>query len=435
MNNSENEMESELLVFTNDAIYEDCWLFAVEHKNAMGYCQVLGTSGLVSFLLTIPTVMFGLLGGIALVAAVGRSTVWRAKLRLYAVTQFIIDLLFSTVVGIMHLLLCYGLPWLSYAGVYLHKDGDLDCRIVHFLYSLSFSAMSTLLLASTLDFVLSVRFNGQASPTSTRTAVFGSTLLAVVFALPDLAVCNLWNLDGRIYCSTSATLPSIVILLAEIHRFFFVHGFSQCISTLVLLCILSKITKSLDNTVSLLYGASQAKDNVCNAAYEASEVARHLKEKANFILVRSALMGTTLFLRALLCLWLDIRLYFLRQERRSDARTILYTYIGVKHILDYMVILASAFHYWLYYFNFECLRNDPSRSETSDQDGLVMPVHPNPRASLVRLRQLITFVCKFDYDLCRQLQSLQQALVKTTERRLDREQAVRSHLLLRKPEK
>ncbi|KAF6770624.1 hypothetical protein AHF37_11226 [Paragonimus kellicotti] len=287
--------------------------------------------------------------------------------------------------------------------------------------------MATFIFLSTLNCTLMIQFCGQTPPTASLTVVILAVLFSVTFSFPDLLVTNLWRLDGRLHCSTNANLPKLIILLAEIHRFFLVHGFLQCIFTFGLLVILGRRITQLENTTHHLHAASQSKDDISEIVHEICEVLRNIRRHAEMTLRHSTIMGTIILVKALVRLNIGFELYFFRSNKRTTSRLLLYTLFGVDDIIDYAIILLSAYYYWVYYYHFPAVRshfqNHQSQPDTSDNS--IMPVNPNPLLLLERWAQLVSFTGKFDQDLHNQLLSLHPLVTQITARRVIRDWKMR----------
>ncbi|KAF5403759.1 hypothetical protein PHET_02887 [Paragonimus heterotremus] len=288
--------------------------------------------------------------------------------------------------------------------------------------------MATFMFLSTLNCTLMIQFCGQTPPTASLKVVILAVLFSVTFSLPDLLVTNLWRLDGRLHCSTIATLPKLIILLAEIHRFFLVHGFLQCIFTFGLLVILGRRITQLEDTTHHLHTASQSKDDISEMVHEICEVLRNIRRQAEMTLRHSAIMGTIFLVKALVRLNIGFELYFFRSNNRITSRLLLYTLFSVDDITSYAIILLSAYYYWIHYYHFPAIRShfQKHRSQPHTPDRSLMPANPNPLLLLERWAQLVSFTRKFDYDLHNQLLSLNPLITQITARRVIRDWKMRN---------
>ncbi|KAA3672032.1 uncharacterized protein DEA37_0003609 [Paragonimus westermani] len=417
-----------LIPFDNDDIYTDCSTFAPINVDITGYCQVLASSGLVSGIILLPTILFSLLFGVILVTIHCQSSRTYAGYKLYGIVQWSIHLCFVISVGLLYLFFCRGLPWLGFPGICIHVRSSHSCQTMHFLNSLAFSCMATFMFLSTLNRTLMIQFCGQTPPTASLTVVILAALFSVTFALPDLLVTNLWRLDGRLHCSTNATLPKLIILLAEIHRFFLVHGFLQCIFTFGLLVILGRRITQLENTTHHLHTASQSKDDVSQMVHEICEVLRNIRRQAEVTLQYSAIMSTIFLVKSLVRLNIGFELYFFRSRKRTTTRLLLYTLFSVDDIIDYAIILLSAYYYWIHYYHFPAVRShfQSQQSQLDTPDTSIMPVNPNPLLLLERWAQLVLFTRKFDQDLHNQLLCLNSLITQVTARRVIHDRKIRN---------
>ncbi|CAH8482475.1 unnamed protein product [Dicrocoelium dendriticum] len=370
----------------------------------------------------LPTMLFALIFGIVLMTRLKHGLKWYANQKMHAIVNCAVDLWFYICIGTLQLVMCRGLPWLGFSGVCVHQHGDVECKTIRFLRSTATSSLTTFLLLTTLNRTLIVHYCGQFPPSASKTMTFICILISVILAIPDLAVMGLWRLDGRLFCGTEANLPRLVILAVELHRFLLVDGFFQCILTTVVLILLCKSVRRLDNTINLLYASSATKENISEVAFEICEVLRNIRRGSRFVLRRSSILSALFAVRALLGGIVSMELYYFQRAKRTQARLILYTLLGIQDIVSVTILIVTSFDYWFFYYHYPTVRssNDTNANGEWNNHKYIMPPYPDPHSILDRWKHLLEFVKKFDLGLYHQLVSLRVMIEEVAAQRLNR---------------
>ncbi|VDN13396.1 unnamed protein product [Dibothriocephalus latus] len=309
--------------------------------------------GGVGALLALPTVVFGVLGELALLAAFSNKLVRSARQHIFSAYQCVFGIAFLIYFGINNLFLTKGLLWLGYEPIFLEYSHTYACKTSRFLKCFISATVSNILYADAINRAMAIKAKCYQPVTTTKCFVLLCCCVigGFVAAVPNFIISNIWLIDGRYICGKDPAWSQSTVLWTTVHETLFANGCAQALSVLFLIMAMSRDVGKLDNTIDYLHTAHKLPGTLTETVFQVTFLLREARRDAWVCIIFNMSLAILMFVRGVIRGFLDWEIYSKFEDNgRTDGVLSFYMIIALEDLVIYLMMIVFAYHFWLFFF-------------------------------------------------------------------------------------